>query len=112
MESTWDESFWERGQQDGAVYWVCFWTEHEEWAPSSDPQRIDGARSVTDVLDWIEREKGSRGWELFVETVGQAESREHGWVETRGLIKLAGDFDRSATTVTIVLTAVRDDAED
>ena len=63
-----------------------------------------GADSVEVVLEWLAREKGERRFELFVETVDHAESREHGWIARRNLIRLAGDFRPRETSVTFTFT--------
>lgn len=105
MKAEWDESYFEAQQQDASVYWVCFWTgEDVEQAAKHDPQRITGADSVEEVLAWLAREKGERRFELFVETVDHAESREHGWIAHRNLIRLAGDFRPGGTSVTFTMT--------
>ena len=105
MRAEWDESYFEAQQQDASVYWVCFWTGDDvEQAAQHDPQRITGADSVEEVLAWLARERGERRFELFVETVGPTESREHGWITQRNLIRLAGDFRPGATTVTSTVT--------
>jgi len=105
MKAEWDESYFEAQQQDASVYWVCFWTGDDvEQAVQHDPQRITGANSVEVVLAWLAREKGERRFELFVETVDHAESREQGWIVRRKLIRLAGDFRPRGTSVTFTLT--------
>ena len=45
--------------------------------------------------------KEERRFELFVETTDRAESRAHGWIDHRKLIRLAGDFTPGGTTSTI-----------
>ncbi|QHC62762.1 hypothetical protein GSU69_08760 [Rathayibacter festucae] len=45
--------------------------------------------------------KEERRFELFVETTDRAESRAHGWLDHRKLIRLAGDFTPGGTTFTI-----------
>ena len=105
MQAEWDESYFAAQQQDASVYWVCFWTGDDvEQAAQHDPQRITGASSVEEVLAWLAREKGERRFELFVETVDQAESREHGWIAHRNLIRLAGDFRPEGTSLTFTFT--------
>ncbi|SFR84627.1 hypothetical protein SAMN05428970_3028 [Agromyces sp. CF514] len=105
MRAEWDESFFEAQQQDASVYWVCFWTGDDvEQAAQHDPQRISGADSVEEVLAWLARERGERRFELFVETVSHAESREHGWISHRNFIRLAGDFRPGSTALTIRMT--------
>jgi hypothetical protein len=105
LHAEWDESYFEAQQQDASVYWVCFWTgEDVEQAAQHDPQRITGAESVEEVLEWLARERGDRRFELFVETIDQAESREQGSITRRTLIRLAGDFRPSSTSVTITFT--------
>jgi hypothetical protein len=102
MQTEWDESYLEAQQQDASVYWVCFWTGDDvEQATQHDPQRITGADSVEQVLAWLAREKGERRFELFVETVDHAESREQGWIARRNLVRLAGDFRPGGTSVTV-----------
>lgn len=111
MRAEWDESFFDAQHQDASVYWVCFWTGDDiDHSAQHDPQRITGAESVEEILEWVHRVKGERYFELFVETTGHAESRAHGWVGFRRLIRLAGDFRPAGTTHTITLTATRDDA--
>jgi hypothetical protein len=105
MRAVWDESYFEAAQQDASVYWVCFWTGDDVDQPARhDPQRVTGAGSVEEVLDWISAEKGERRFELFVETVDHAESQESGGTSYRNLIRLAGDFRPGGATVTISLT--------
>jgi hypothetical protein len=105
MQAEWDESYFEARQQDASVFWVCFWTGDDiEHAARHDPQRITGAGSVEEVLAWLLREKGERKFELFVETVDHAESREHGWTARGTLIRLAGDFRPSGSSFTVPFT--------
>lgn len=105
MNAEWDESFLDAQQQDAHVYWVCFWTGDDvEQAARHDPQRITGARSVEEVLAWLIREKGERHFELFVETLDHAETRDSGWVARRNLVRLAGDFRPAGSSITISLT--------
>lgn len=105
MQADWDESYFEVQQQDASVYWVCFWTGDDvEQAARHDPQRITGADSVEEVLAWLAREKGERRFELFVETVDHAESRDDGWIAHRNLIRLAGDFRPGSTLTTFTMT--------
>ncbi|NQX12835.1 hypothetical protein HQQ80_14445 [Microbacteriaceae bacterium VKM Ac-2855] len=109
MQATWDESYFDAQQgEDTPVYWVCFWTGDDVERPAThDPQRITGAASVADVLDWLREEKGDRRFELFVETLDHAESRETGWTARRKLIRLAGDFRPGGTSETVIFTALR-----
>jgi hypothetical protein len=72
-----------------------------------DPQRVTGADSVEEVLAWVQAVKGERFFELFVETDGNSQTREHGWMPYRKRIRLAGDFTPARVTVT--LTAIRPD---
>ncbi|MGI9822073.1 hypothetical protein [Agromyces sp. Marseille-Q5079] len=105
MLAEWDESFFDAQQQDASVYWVCFWTGDDvEQSAQHDPQRITGAGSVEEVLTWLAQERGERRFELFVETVDHAESREHGWLAQRNLVRLAGDFTPGSTSVTFSMT--------
>jgi hypothetical protein len=105
MRVEWDESYFEAQQQDASVYWVCFWTGDDVDQPARhDPQRVTGAGSVDEVLAWISVEKGERRFELFVETVDHAESRDSGWISYRNLIRLGGDFRPGGTTVSVFLT--------
>ncbi|SMH50986.1 hypothetical protein SAMN06295885_3645 [Rathayibacter oskolensis] len=106
MRADWDESFFDAQREDPSVYWVCFWTGDDiEQAAQHDPQRIEGAGSVEEVLEWLHSVKGERRFELFVETVGHAETRASGWTAHRTLVRLAGDFEPAGTTHTITLTA-------
>ncbi|MFC9561609.1 hypothetical protein [Agromyces sp. NPDC056965] len=105
MRAEWDESYFDAGQRDASVYWVCFWTGDDvEHSAQHDPQRITEAESVEEVLAWLARERGERRFELFVETVDRAESREHGRGTLRSLIRLAGDFRPGGTSVTFTMT--------
>jgi hypothetical protein len=105
VQAEWDGSYCEAQQQDAAVYWVCFWTGDDvEQAAQHDPQRITGADSVEEVLAWLARERGERRFELFVETIDHAESREQGWIARRNLVRLAGDFRPGGTSVTFTFT--------
>lgn len=105
MRAEWDESFFEGQREEASVYWVCFWTGDDvERAAQHDPQRVVGAESVKEVLAWISRERGERRFELFVETVGHAESADVGWAPHRKLVRLAGDFRPAGSSVTIPLT--------
>ncbi|WP_395244444.1 hypothetical protein ACGGZK_01175 [Agromyces sp. MMS24-K17] len=105
MQADWDESYFDAQRQDASTYWVCFWTGDDvEQAAQHDPHRITGAASVEEVLDWVHRERGERRFELFVETLDHAESRERGWVTERRLVRLAGDFRPAGVSVTIPLT--------
>lgn len=107
MDAEWDESFFEAGQEQASIYWVCFWTGDDiERAAQHDPQRITGAGSVDEVLAWVSRERGQRRFELFVETADDAPSRSREWTPRRRLIRLAGDFRPAAVTVTIPFFAV------
>jgi hypothetical protein len=101
MKAMWDESlFFDDKREEPTIYWVCFWTSNDdELAVQHDPQRITGATSVEEVLAWVHSTKGERGFELFVETSGHSETREHGWMAFRNLIRLAGDFRPPGTTV-------------
>ena len=106
MQAEWDESYFDAQQEDPSIYWVCFWTGDDvEVSAQHDPQRITGAESIEEVLEWLHREKGERGFELFVETADRVETREHGWTDYRKLIRLAGDFRPSGRTFTIPLIA-------
>ncbi|MCR2763341.1 hypothetical protein NQ152_07435 [Microbacterium sp. zg.B48] len=104
MQSERDESFFEAQPEDAFVYWVCFWTGDDVETPAQhDPQRVSDADSVEEVLAWISRERGERGFELFVETVEYAESRDVGSTPHRKLVRLAGHFRPAGTQVTIPL---------
>lgn len=106
MQAEWDESCFDAQQEDPSVYWVCFWTgDDTEHAALHDPQRITGAESVEEVIEWLHEVKGERRFELFVETVQRVETREYGWTEQRLLLRLAGDFEPRGTTVVVRLTA-------
>jgi hypothetical protein len=108
MRAEWDESYFEAQPEDAVVYWVCFWTGDDiERSAQHDPHRVTGVESVEEVIAWVHAEKGERYFELFVETDGNAETREHGWMPYRKLIRLAGDFTPGGTTVTF--TAMRPD---
>ncbi|MFF2274116.1 hypothetical protein ACFVTX_17710 [Agromyces sp. NPDC058136] len=99
MQVEWDETFFEAAQLEASAYWVCFWTGDDiEVAARHDPQRITGAASVDEVLAWLQREQGDRRYELFVETVDPAGSRE--------LVRLGGDFRPRGSAVTITLTSL------
>ena len=76
-----------------------------EQAARHDPQRITGAESVEEVLEWVHREKGERRFELFVETLDRAQTRDSGWIDHRKRIRLAGDFLPAGTTTTITFSA-------
>jgi len=104
MQAEWDESFFEAPSEDASVYWVCFWTGDDvETSAQHDPQRVTDAGSVEEVLAWVSRERGERRFELFVETVDYAESRDVGWAPHRKLVRLAGNFRPARTEVTIPL---------
>lgn len=101
MRAIWDESYFDAQREEASVYWVCFWTGDDEERPAQhDPQRITGASSIAEVLDWLEIEKGERRFELFVETTDHAEGRS-GRTPLRKLIRLAGDFRPGGTSTTI-----------
>ena len=104
MQVEWDESYFDAQQQNASVYWVCFWTGDDVEQAQHDPQRITGAESVEEVLAWLASEKGERRFELFVETVDHAESREQGWIARRKLVRLAGDFRPRSTSATFSFT--------
>lgn len=95
MQAVWDESYFDGQQEDPSIYWVCLWTETDDSGEQHDPQRITGAESVEEVLEWVHEVKGERGFELFVETADHSEARGHGWMDYRKLIRLAGDFTPS-----------------
>ena len=102
MQAEWDESYFDGQREEPSIYWVCFWTGDDiEYSAQHDPQRITGAASVEEVLEWVHEVKGGRGFELFVETLDRAETRAHGWMDHRKLIRLAGDFTPGGTTATI-----------
>jgi hypothetical protein len=104
MQAEWDGSFFDASSEGASVYWVCFWNGDDVERPAQhDPQRVTDAESVEDVLAWVSRERGDRLFELFVETVDHAASRDAGWTLHRKLIRLAGDFRPAATEVTIPL---------
>lgn len=109
MRATWDESYFDAQHgEETPIYWVCFWTGNDVEQPARhDPQRITDATSVAEVLEWLHEEKGERLYELFVETLDHAESRESGWTARRKLIRLAGDFRPGGTSETITFTAIR-----
>ena len=105
MRAEWDESYFDAQPEDAAVYWVCFWTGDDIERPAAyDPQRVTGAESVEEVLAWVHAVKGERFFELFVETDGNSQTREHGWMPYRKRIRLAGDFTPAGVTVTITAT--------
>lgn len=108
IRSEWDESFFDvwRGEEASA-YWVCFWTRDDvESSAKHDPQRLLGATSVVDVLEWIANTKGDRRFELFVELGGGAPPEPSDEAAHRHLVRLAGDFRPAETTVTIELTSL------
>jgi len=106
MHSEWDESYFEALQESPSIYWVCFWTGDDiNEAARHDPQRITGADSVAEVLEWVHQVKGERRFELFVETTDRVETRAHGWTGRRKLVRLAGDFSSAGTTFAIALHA-------
>ncbi|RFA13860.1 hypothetical protein B7R22_11430 [Subtercola boreus] len=92
MKAEWDESFFERVQVDAAVYWVCFWTHVVNSSERHDPTRIDGADSVEEVLAWIDANVGTRSYELFVEVADRVQTVDHGRVDAKKLVRLAGDI--------------------
>jgi len=105
MRAEWDESYFDARPEDADIYWVCFWTGDDIERPAAhDPQCITGAESVEEVLAWVHAVKGERFFELFVETDGNSEMREHGWMPYRKRIRLAGDFRPAGATVTITVT--------
>lgn len=105
MKASWDESFFDAQREEPTTYWVCFWTSNDDdVAVQHDPQRITGADSVEDVLAWVHNTKGDRGFELFVENSSHSESRDHGWMAFRKLIRLAGNYRPPGTTVTMSAT--------
>lgn len=105
MRAEWDESFFDAQNEDPLIYWVCFWTGDDVDVPARhDPQRISGATSVEEVLAWLHNVKGERRFELFVETTGHTETRESGWAPYRNLIRLGGDFQPNADSITITFT--------
>lgn len=102
MYTVWDESYFDAQQEEASVYWVCFWTGDDiEQTAHHDPQRITGAASIEEVLDWLNVEKGERRFELFVETADHAESPQFGWSSLRKLIRLAGDFRPAGASVSL-----------
>ena len=106
MHAEWDELYFDAQREEPSIYWVCFWTGDDvEQAARHDPQRITGAGSVAEVLEWVHEVKEERRFELFVETTDHAESRAHGWTDRRKLIRLAGDFTPGGTTFTIAFHA-------
>ena len=61
MHAEWDESYFDAGQEEPSIYWVCFWTGDDvEQAARHDPQRITGAGSVAEVLEWVHEVKEER----------------------------------------------------
>lgn len=93
MKFEWDESFFDAQREEPSIYWVCFWTgDDTERAAQHNPQRITGAESIEEVIEWLHAEKGERRFELFVETVGSPVRRGDGRIDYRNLIRLAGDF--------------------
>ncbi|POH65845.1 hypothetical protein C3B61_09810 [Cryobacterium zongtaii] len=108
MDIQWDESFFQRTQVEQPIYWVCFWTEISDATAMHDPMRIVNASSVDEVLNWIHETLGSRRYELFVETTDHAESVQHGWVEQKQLVRLAGNYSPSGTVATVFLTRADD----
>ncbi|WP_285135537.1 hypothetical protein [Microbacterium sp. lyk4-40-TSB-66] len=106
MHSEWDESYFDAPREDPSIYWVCFWTGDDiEEAARHDPQRITGADSVVQVLEWVYEVKEERRFELFVETAERVGTSAHGSSDRRTLIRLAGDFTSGGTTCTTALYA-------
>jgi hypothetical protein len=104
MHTEWDESYFDALQENPSIYWVCFWTGDDiEQAARHDPQRITGADSVAEVLEWVHEVKEERRFELFVETADRVETTAQGWTDRRKLIRLAGDFTPGGTTFTLTL---------
>jgi hypothetical protein len=112
MNVVWDESFFEHGQVEDPIYWVCFWTKAQDSTAMHDPVRIDGAESVNEVLAWVNETLGSRGYELFVEASDRVESSELGWVDRKQLVRLAGNFRPPSTVVATFLFKNDDSLEE
>ncbi|MCI9858332.1 phosphoribosylformylglycinamidine synthase subunit PurS [Microbacterium proteolyticum] len=106
MHAEWDESYFDARREDPSIFWVCFWTGDDVGeAARHDPQRITGAESVAEVLDWVSEVREGRRFELFVETEDRAETSAHGRADYRKLIRLAGDFTPKGSTFTVALHA-------
>ncbi len=106
MHAGWDESYFDAQREAASIYWVCFWSGDDVERPAShDPQRITGAGSVAEVLEWVSEVRKERRFELFVETTDRAETRTNGWTDYRKLIRLAGNFTPEGVTSTVKLSA-------
>jgi hypothetical protein len=106
----WDESFFDAQQEEASIYWVCFWTGDDiEQSARHDPQRITGATSIQEVLNWLHTTKGERRFELFVEIPEHTETSDLGKNFHRNLIRLAGDFRPAGSSITISLTRPESD---
>lgn len=105
MNISWDESFFEHGQIEEPTYWVCFWTQVDGSTAMHDPVRVEGVKSVDEVIKWIDESLGSRSYELFVEANDRVESGESGWIDRKQLVRLAGNFrPESAVVATFLMT--------
>ncbi|WP_130179262.1 hypothetical protein [Cryobacterium sp. SO1] len=86
-------------EQDDPAYRVYFWELYSAgYAPSSDEWQVTHA-DVHEVITWAEKERGDRGYELFVEHQERREERT-GWAHTLGLIRLAGENPADRTSKT------------
>ena len=85
------------------AYRVYFWSQPTSplVAYTSYEWRITDASDVHEVVAWAESERRGRTYELFVEHTDRMESRDEGWTDAPGLIRLAGSNPTAGAVKTI-----------
>ncbi|WP_267784925.1 hypothetical protein [Paenarthrobacter ureafaciens] len=89
------------------VYRVHIWSISEDpsVAPNLSAWRIKGAADVHEAIDWANNECGGRRYELFLEWIDHAQSKDRGWVPLVCVSRLAGrNPTENMNTVTLLFT--------